>query len=115
MTIAVLDMDIRNPEGSEWSDRVERLDCYALGSTDLTRYAALIITPSVDQEYLARTRHVISAYLDGGGVVVFGGHLNGAGYPVRRRSSRCRTGHWPGIALPRLPTIRSSAASSPTS
>ena len=26
MPIAVLDMDIRNPEGGEWSDRVERLD-----------------------------------------------------------------------------------------
>jgi hypothetical protein len=81
MPIAVLDMDIRNPEGGEWSDRVERLDCYALGSTNLTRYAALIITPSVDQEYLARTRHMISSYLDGGGVVVFGGHLNGGWLP----------------------------------
>jgi hypothetical protein len=81
VNIAVLDMDIRNPEGGEWSDRVERLDCYALGSTNLSRYAALIITPSVDQEYLARTRHGIRAYLDGGGVVVFGGHLKGDWLP----------------------------------
>ncbi|MGH3788708.1 MAG: hypothetical protein ACRDRG_19650 [Pseudonocardiaceae bacterium] len=75
MPIAVLDMDIRNPEGGEWADRVDRLDCYALGSTDVTRYQALIITPSVDQEYLATKRHIIRSYLDGGGVAVFGGHL----------------------------------------
>lgn len=76
MTVAVLHMDTRNPAGGEWSGRVDRLDCYALGSTDLTRYAALVITPNVDQEYLARQRRVIRGYLDGGGVVVFGGHLH---------------------------------------
>ncbi len=76
MTVVVLDMDTRNPEGGKWSARVDRLDCYALGSTDLTRYQALIITPNVDQEYLARQRRVIRGYLDGGGVVVFGGHLH---------------------------------------
>ncbi|MGQ0774340.1 MAG: hypothetical protein ACT4NY_07985 [Pseudonocardiales bacterium] len=81
MTVAVLDMDTRNPEGGDWSDRADQLDCYALGSTDLTRYAALIITPTVDQEHLTRARHVIRGYLDGGGVVVFGGHLNRAWLP----------------------------------
>jgi hypothetical protein len=76
MTVAVLDMDTRSPGAGEWSGRVDRLDCYALGSTDLTRYAALIITSAVDQEHLARQRRVIRSYLDGGGVVVFGGHLH---------------------------------------
>ncbi|MGH3934602.1 MAG: hypothetical protein ACRDS1_06445 [Pseudonocardiaceae bacterium] len=79
--IAVLDMDIRNPESGEWSGRIERVDCYALGSTDLTRYHALIITPNVDQEYLTRTRHVIRSYLDGGAVLIFGGHLRGDWLP----------------------------------
>ncbi|MGH3870555.1 MAG: hypothetical protein ACRDSR_03405 [Pseudonocardiaceae bacterium] len=74
--VAVLDMDIRNPQVLEWADRVDRLDCYALGSTELTRYPALIITPSVDQEHLVRHRHVIRGYLDTGAVVVFGGHLH---------------------------------------
>lgn len=74
-TVAVIDMDIRSPESSEWSDRVERIDCYALGSTELDRYAVLIITPTVDQEHLARHRGVIRSFLDGGGVVIFGGHL----------------------------------------
>jgi hypothetical protein len=76
MTVAVLDMDTRNPEGGTWSGRVSRLDCYALGSTDLTRYAALIVTPNVDQEYLVRQRWMIRSYLDGGGVLIFGGHLH---------------------------------------
>ncbi len=74
--IAVLDMDTRNPERGQWSSQLHRVDCYALGSTDLTRYAALIITPTVDQEHLARWQHVIRDYLGGGGVVVFGGHLH---------------------------------------
>ncbi|MDQ3762005.1 MAG: hypothetical protein M3460_10005 [Actinomycetota bacterium] len=94
--VAVLDMDIRNPETgdrqkgdpqkgdrqrggqekSDWSGRVHRVDCYALGSTDLTRYAALIIAPNADQEHLARHRRMIRDYLDSGGVVIFGGHLH---------------------------------------
>jgi hypothetical protein len=74
--VAVIDMDIRSPESSEWSDRVERVDCYALGSTALARYAVLIITPTVDQEQLARHRGAIRNFLHGGGVVIFGGHLH---------------------------------------
>ncbi|HEY3894534.1 MAG TPA: hypothetical protein VGL88_04110 [Pseudonocardiaceae bacterium] len=73
---AVLDMDTRNPEGDDWSGRVDRLDCYTFDSTDLARYAALIITPNVDQEHLARRQRLIRDYLDSGGVVIFGGHLH---------------------------------------
>ncbi len=73
---AVLDMDIRSSEESEWSHRVDRVDCYAIGSIDLARYAALIIRSNVDQEHLARRQRVIRDYLDRGGVVVFGGHLH---------------------------------------
>ncbi|MGH3818017.1 MAG: hypothetical protein ACRDRE_09705, partial [Pseudonocardiaceae bacterium] len=61
--IAVIDMDIRSPESSAWRDRVERVDCYALGSTPLARYAVLIVTSTVDQEHLARHRGVIRAFL----------------------------------------------------
>lgn len=74
--VAVLDMDIRNQDATDWSHRVDRLDCYAIGSIDLDRYAALIVTPNVDQEYLAWQQRVIRDYLDRGGVVVFGGHLH---------------------------------------
>ncbi|MGH3719469.1 MAG: hypothetical protein ACRDRI_11655 [Pseudonocardiaceae bacterium] len=73
--IAVIDMDIRSPERGEWHDRVERVDCYSLGSAPLARYGVLIVTSTVDQEHLARHRGVIRRFLDGGGVVIFGGHL----------------------------------------
>ncbi len=79
--IAVLDMDVRNPEAGDWSDRVTRVDCYALAGTDVTRFAALLISPTVDQEHLSAHRRVIRGYLDGRGVVVFGGHLRGGWLP----------------------------------
>lgn len=52
--IAVLAMDVRGGEADDWSRRVDRVDCYAIGSVDPARYAALIITPNVDQEHLNR-------------------------------------------------------------
>ncbi len=55
---------------------MERLDCYQLAQVDLARYAGVVVPPLVDQEHLARHRGVIEAFLDIGGVVVFGGHLH---------------------------------------
>lgn len=74
--IAVLAMDVRSGEADDWSHRVDRIDCYAIGSVELARYAALIITPNVDQEHLNRQQRQIRNYLDRGGVVIFGGHLH---------------------------------------
>ncbi|MDQ3824986.1 MAG: DUF4159 domain-containing protein [Actinomycetota bacterium] len=74
--VAVLDMDIRHGDATDWSDRVDRLDCYAIGSVDLAQYPALIVTPNADQEHLARQQRVLRDYLERGGVVVFGGHLH---------------------------------------
>jgi hypothetical protein len=71
--IALLDMDIRAPGPSDHGDRV---DCYALDRTDLSRYALLVVPATVDQEHLARHRRVIRDYLDGGGVLLFGGQLH---------------------------------------
>jgi hypothetical protein len=59
--IAVLAMDVRSGEADDWSRRVDRVDCYAIGSVDLARYAALIITPNVDQEHLNRQQRRIPA------------------------------------------------------
>ncbi|MGH3612112.1 MAG: hypothetical protein ACRDRK_05765 [Pseudonocardia sp.] len=70
---AVLDMDIRTPERSE---RGERIDCYALPETDLSRYPLVVVSGTIDQEFLARHREVIRRYLDGGGVLLFGGQLH---------------------------------------
>jgi hypothetical protein len=74
--VAVLDMDIRHDDTTNWSHRIDRLDCYAIGSTELAPYVALIVTPNADQEHLARQHRVIRDYLDRGGIVVFGGHLH---------------------------------------
>jgi hypothetical protein len=71
--VALIDMDIRSPERT---GRGERVDCYALDRTDLSRYALLVVPATVDQEHLARHRGVIRAYLDGGGVLLFGGQLH---------------------------------------
>ena len=71
--IALLDMDIRSPERSE---RGERIDCYALPETDLSRYPLVVVSAAIDQEFLARHREVIRRYLDGGGVLLFGGQLH---------------------------------------
>ncbi|MBV9652769.1 MAG: hypothetical protein JO296_21900 [Pseudonocardiales bacterium] len=53
LPVAVLDMDSRHDDTTAWSHRVDRLDCYAVGSRDLAQYAGLIVTPNVDQEHLA--------------------------------------------------------------
>ena len=74
--IARIEMDIRSPEQGDPDPRIHRLDCYALAATDLSRYDGLVIPAMVDQEHLAHHRGVIHRYLDGGGVVVFGGHLH---------------------------------------
>ncbi len=71
--VAVLDMDIRSPERS---DRGERIDCYALPDVDLSRYALLVVPATADQELLARHRGVVEGFLDGGGVLHFGGQLH---------------------------------------
>jgi hypothetical protein len=70
--VAMLDMDIPSPERSAHGHRI---DCYALSGTDLSGYLVLVVPATVDQEYLARHREVIRRYLDGGGVLLFGGQI----------------------------------------
>jgi hypothetical protein len=92
LPIAVLDLDTRSPGSPlrqpELARRLTRIDCYAivdslgsvnvpgLGGRTLEGYAALVVPAMVDQEHLSAQRTVIRRYLDGGGVVLFGGHLH---------------------------------------
>jgi hypothetical protein len=76
VTVAQVDMDIRSPESVPRDPRVALVDCYTLAQIDLTRYAGILVGPSVDQEFLSRHRDIIAGYLHRGGVVVFGGHLH---------------------------------------
>jgi hypothetical protein len=83
LPIALIDMDIRSPESPLWEPdlaaRLTAIDCYALRWVEqegLEGYAGLVVPAMVDQEHLSTHRAVIQDYLDGGGVVVFGGHLH---------------------------------------
>lgn len=71
--VAILDMDIRSAERSTLGDRI---DLYDLTGADLGRYRVLVVSGMADQEYLARHRDVIHRYLDGGGVLLFGGQIH---------------------------------------
>ncbi|MDT7628310.1 MAG: hypothetical protein QOI50_240, partial [Pseudonocardiales bacterium] len=74
--VARLDMDIGALDPAAYDGRIDHLDCYRLDQVDLSGYQGLIIAGMVDQEYLLRHRDRIAAYLAGGGVLVFGGHLH---------------------------------------
>lgn len=78
--IAVLDTDIRSSrstlEKGELGHRVDLVDCYLLAQTELSRFAVVVVPAMIDQEHLAANRSVIRAYLDGGGVLIFGGQIH---------------------------------------
>lgn len=54
---------------------IEPIDVYTLPKTDLRRFAALVVSDRVDQEFLSREHGTIRAFLDDGGVIVFSGRL----------------------------------------
>lgn len=56
-------------------DAVETIDIYDLPDVDLSRFAGLFVPGLADQEFLWRERARIRAFLDGGKVLVFSGHL----------------------------------------
>jgi hypothetical protein len=69
-------MDIRSPGSALIDHRLNHVDCNALHRTDLRPYAAVVVGPNADQEYLLRHRAVIEAFLADGKVIVFCGHLH---------------------------------------
>jgi hypothetical protein len=74
-------MGIGSLDPAAHDERIDQLDCYSLDRIDLSGYRGLIIAGMVDQEYLLRRRPRIEAYLAGGGVLVFGGHLHRSWLP----------------------------------
>jgi hypothetical protein len=78
--VALLSMDLRSSpstlERGELGHRVEPVDCYEVANADLSRFRVVVVGSMIDQEHLARCRLLLRAYLDGGGVVVFGGQLH---------------------------------------
>lgn len=61
--------------GSDLGDAVDPIDVYYLPTTDLGRYAGLVVSSAADQEFLLRHRDRIRAFLGDGKVVAFSGHL----------------------------------------
>lgn len=79
--IAILDADISEGPPSHIEhdfirESVEPLDMYELSEANLEKYAALMVTGNVDQEFLHRERDIVRAFLDAGKVLVFSGHLS---------------------------------------
>lgn len=73
--IARLELDARSPERGGSDPRLEPVDLYTLPEVDLGRFAALVVSPLADQEFLYRYRQVVAEFLDAGRAVIFGGHL----------------------------------------
>lgn len=79
-------LDPRSHPTSPYAALIERgeidaIDVYALPSTDLTGYRALVIGGTVDQEFLFAHRHIVADLLGRRGVVLFCGHLLRAWLP----------------------------------
>lgn len=53
----------------------EEVDHYELGTVDLGRYRALLLPSHLDQRYFGGITPVITRFLDGGGTLVFNGHV----------------------------------------
>lgn len=54
---------------------IEPIDVYDLPKTDLRRFAALVLSDRVDQEFLSQEHQAIREFLDRGRVLVFSGRL----------------------------------------
>ncbi|MGF1625833.1 MAG: hypothetical protein ACFCVH_13200, partial [Alphaproteobacteria bacterium] len=62
-------------EHPRYGDHFRSLPQYALGEADLAPYRAILIGTHHDQRHLAAQRAVLTRYLDGGGTIVFCGHV----------------------------------------
>ena len=58
-----------------YGPRFHRLPQYALGEAALAPYRAMLIGTHHDQRHLAAQQAVLTRYLDGGGTIVFCGHV----------------------------------------
>lgn len=63
------------PDIMGFVDNAVQVDHYRLHETDLTGYAALLLPAHLDQRYFGRITAQVEAFLDGGGTLVFNGHV----------------------------------------
>ena len=63
------------PSVTGFVEDAEEVDHYMLGEIDLGRYRALLLPSHLDQRYFGGISDAISRFLDGGGTLVFNGHV----------------------------------------
>lgn len=63
------------PDIMGFVDNADEIGHYELHTTPLQDYAAVLLPAHLDQRYLGEIAATVTAYLDGGGTLVFNGHV----------------------------------------
>ncbi|WP_428696303.1 hypothetical protein [Stappia sp.] len=63
------------PDIAGFVDDIDEIEHYALETADLSAYRALLVPAHLDQRFFGTLAGRISAFLDGGGTLVFNGHV----------------------------------------
>lgn len=63
------------PDISGFVDDLDQIDHYALADVELSRYRALLVPAHLDQRFFGTLTQKITRFLDGGGTLVFNGHV----------------------------------------
>lgn len=63
------------PDVMGYVDHADEIDHYALGEAPLEDYAALLLPAHLDQRYLGTLAERMEGFLNGGGTLVFNGHV----------------------------------------
>lgn len=63
------------PDITGFVDDIDEIEHYALETADLSAYRALLVPAHLDQRFFGTLTAKVSAFLDGGGTLVFNGHV----------------------------------------
>jgi hypothetical protein len=63
------------PDIAGFVDDIDEIEHYALETADLSAYRALLVPAHLDQRFFGMLAGKVSAFLDGGGTLVFNGHV----------------------------------------
>lgn len=63
------------PDISGFVDDLDQIDHYALADVELSRYRALLVPAHLDQRFFGTLTQKVTGFLDGGGTLVFNGHV----------------------------------------
>ncbi|MEM1050037.1 MAG: hypothetical protein AAGL24_28025 [Pseudomonadota bacterium] len=63
------------PDITGYVGDIDQIGHYALADADLSAYRALLLPAHLDQRYFGSLTEKVTAFLDGGGTLVFNGHV----------------------------------------